>query len=228
MNKASHFNKWVYSTIQPYLKGKILEAGSGIGNISAFCIEDNYQITLTDSEEDFVSMLKEKFGNFSNVNGIFQLDLVNKDFQNVYKEYLDRFDSVFYLNVLEHIENDRQAVVNSSMLLKPGGTLIILVPAYSSLFSKWDKQLGHFRRYTARSLRKVVENESLTVKKVFYFNALGIAGWLYAKMLGKKDLPKREMSLFNKIVFFAKLDDKILLRKMGLSVIAIATKTGKS
>jgi len=58
---------------------------------------------------------------------------------------------------------------------------------------------------------------------VFYFNALGIIGWMYAKIFNLQKLPPKEMSFFNKLTGFAKLVDKIFLNKAGLSVIAIAT-----
>lgn len=221
---ANKFNQWMFETIAPFAKGDILEIGSGIGNISEFFIANNYNITLSDIDAFYLEILKTKFRSNSNVKGILSIDLQSAFFEQQYGHLMEKFDCIFYLNVLEHLENDRVAIQNSRFMLKPGGRLIVLVPAYSFLYSRMDKALNHYRRYTKKSMSNLLSNQKMEVINSFYFNALGIGAWYYGKVRRLETVPKKEMSTFNTIVPFAKLLDKIVLQRLGLSVISIAQK----
>jgi 2-polyprenyl-3-methyl-5-hydroxy-6-metoxy-1,4-benzoquinol methylase len=224
ISKAERFNQWMYDTIRPYCYGNILEVGSGIGNISSFFVQNNFQITLSDVDDQYLQTLTNKYATTGNVKEIILLDLENADFENAYKDKQNFFDTVFLLNVLEHIKDDNKAVHNCKYLLKNGGTLIILVPAYSWLYARLDKMLSHYRRYNLQELKNIFESEGLTIRKQFYFNATGILGWLYGKLFRLSAVPSTEMKVYDKIVPFGKLVDKIVLGKIGLSAIIIAEK----
>ena len=219
---ASAFNEWMFQTIEPYLKGKILEIGSGIGNLSKFFIDNGMTICLSDYDADYINILTERFPQISSC--IIKIDLSDPDFEFNNLGYKSSFDSIFLLNVLEHIQDDNRAVRNCLYLLKPGGTLLILVPSYSILFSKMDVLLGHFRRYTIRSLSDVLINNGMQIRKTLYFNALGTLGWLWNKIFNQNEISESKMNLFNKLVPIAKILDKILFQGIGLSTIAVATK----
>jgi SAM-dependent methyltransferase len=218
--EAHKFNQWMFETIRPYCRGNILELGSGIGNISRFFIQNHYSITLSDADTFYVDYLKRKF----NGPKIVSVDLVHKNFRDNYEHLFQAFDTVFLLNVLEHIQNDTQAIGNCGQFLKPGGTMIVLVPAYASLFSKIDRDLDHYRRYTSKSLSQLAPEKNFVVRKVFYFNAMGILAWMYGKLFGLHAIPSKKMRTFNRLVPLAKVIDKILFRKAGLSVIMVAQK----
>src|SRR6185295_819539 len=94
-----------------------------------------------------------------------------------YKHLMGTFETVFALNVVEHIENDMLAIRNCHKLLKKGGKLIILVPAFQSLYNGFDKELYHYRRYTKHTLNKLFKENSFHLVESKYFNALGILGW---------------------------------------------------
>ncbi|MGO8056046.1 hypothetical protein AB9E30_37990, partial [Rhizobium leguminosarum] len=85
------------------------------------------------------------------------IDLTHPNFREEYKAYKEKYDSLFLLNVIEHLENDSYAVENCRFLLKQTGHLIVLAPAYQFLFCKLDKQLGHYRRYTRQTLSRLME-----------------------------------------------------------------------
>jgi 2-polyprenyl-3-methyl-5-hydroxy-6-metoxy-1,4-benzoquinol methylase len=220
IEKADRFNEWMYQTISPDCKGRILEIGSGIGNISKFFIADKREIVLSDLRDNYCDILKEKFN-----NPVVKIDLVHPNFDQEYADLLETFDSLFALNVVEHIEDDVLAIANCKKLLKNGGTLIILVPAYQWLFCNFDTELEHFRRYTHKSLKKIIVKNQLKIKKTFYFNVIGILGWfLSGKILKKKTIPEGQMGLFNLLVPVFKLVDTITLKKIGLSVICVSVK----
>ncbi len=221
---ADKFNSWMYQTIKPFTYGSILEIGSGIGNISKYFIQNNYSITLSDFDEFYLDRLKKDFSSNNNVKDFQSIDLQKKDFQAEYENLKESFDTIIMLNVLEHLEDDAYAIENCRYLLKQNGTFIILVPAYSLLYSRMDKELNHFRRYTSTSLKNKIIAGDFSVRKSFYFNFLGIFAWLYGKILRIKVLPSSEMSLFNKLVPLGKVLDKIVFNKIGLSTIVVAKK----
>ncbi len=223
MAEAPAFNKWMYATIRPYIKGNTLEIGSGIGNISHFFVEANQKITLSDIDEKELAVLRERFAHCPNVQDILRIDLADPHFTKKYFHLAHTFHSVFLLNVLEHIKEDSLAVRHCRFLLKEGGTLVILVPAYKKLFSKMDALLGHYRRYTTRSLGKVISSQNFAIEKAFYFNVLGMAGWWWNKLFHKAAISSGKMAIFNCLMPIAKMMDRIAFRKIGLSVIVVAT-----
>jgi len=224
LSEADAFNNWMYSAISPYASGNILEIGSGMGNISKFFILKGDTITLSDIDPFYLDHLQKKFQTYPNVKNFLSIDLQTKEFSKRYEGLKEKFDTVFLLNVLEHLADDSYAIQNCRFLLKEKGTLIILVPAYSFLFSEMDKQLNHFRRYTTKSICKKIDAEGFNIEKSFCFNFMGIPAWLYGKIRKFKVLPKTEMKLYNKLVPFGKLLDKITFHKAGLSAIAVARK----
>ena len=133
--------------------------------------------------------------------------------------------AVGFFDVLEHIENDSQAIEYMKFFLKPGGTLIILTPAYPSLLSKLDKALGHFRRYSHKKISDLVKKQGMSIRRLFHFNSIGVIAWTYGKVLNLRTIPKQEMKLFNKLVPIGKFFDRMLFQKAGLSIIIIAEKS---
>ncbi len=220
IEKANKFNKWMYETIKPYSKGRILEIGCGIGNISEFFINDNFDIVLSDLRDNYIEIVKNKF-----TNEIIKIDLVDVDFDTKHKDLIGTFDTVFALNVVEHIKDDHKAIENCKKLLKNQGHLIILVPAYQTLFNNFDVELEHYRRYTQKSLKQLIKANQLNIIKTFSFNVIGILGWFVSgSILKKKTIPEGQMGLFNKLVPVFKLADILTLKKIGLSVICISVK----
>ncbi len=222
---ADKFNEWMYSSILPYCKGNVLEIGSGIGNISRFFLDNNFAITLSDIREGYVQHLKEKFYENKNLKGAIVLDLVADDFNAKYNSLIGTFDTVYALNVIEHINDDGLALKNCKSLLKEGGNLIILVPAYQFLYNKFDEELFHFRRYSKNQLKNIFQTTKFSVIRSHYFNFAGILGWYVSGKLQKnKTIPSRQMKFYNLLVPFFKIADKMVLNKIGLSVIVVGKK----
>ncbi len=166
ISKADNFNFWMYEQMKPFLKGNILEIGSGIGNISKY-IQTDGKIVLSDLREQYIQKLQKVYPD----RQVIKLDLVHPKFAEVYSDYIGNFDFVFALNVIEHIEQDKVAIENMRSLLKVGGVFFILVPAYQFLFNNFDIALEHIKRYTSTSLFKSLPNNS-RVFGTWYFKSL--------------------------------------------------------
>ncbi len=222
---ASHFNKWMYDTIKPWCNGKILEIGSGVGNISEFFLDDNASIQLTDIRDVYCDSLREKFHHRSSLLGIENMNLVDENFDEKFNSYFNSFDTVFALNVVEHIYDDQLAISNCYKLLKPGGNLIILVPAFQSLYNNFDVELEHYRRYTRKKLERLFLADNFNVLRSWYFNAAGIAGWIISgKIQHHRIIPAGQIRLYDKLVIFFRLFDKMIFNSIGLSVITVGKK----
>lgn len=224
ISEAKKFNKWMYQRIEPFCKGRILEIGSGIGNISEFFIKDEADIYLSDLRDNYLEFLNNSMG--KKASGIINLDIVDPNFENKYKDLLGTFDTVFALNVVEHIKDHNLALANIKKLLTTNGHVIILVPAYQSLYNTFDKALEHYRRYTKSTLNKVIHGNNYEIINSKYFNAVGIAGWILSgSILKKETIPAGQMKLYNALVPIFKVIDKLILNSFGLSVITAARKT---
>jgi len=225
ITEADKFNLWMYETIKPYVKGHLLEVGSGIGNISEHFLAAKTLTTLTDLRQNYCDKLAAKFKGAPTLEGIIKVNLVHPDFEKVYAHLLGKYDSIVALNVVEHIENDKLAIANCYKLLNSGGHIIILVPAYQVLYNKFDKGLEHFRRYTLSGLQQVISNGNFDIIHSQYFNFVGIAGWFISgSILRKEIIPEGQMKLYNKLVPIFKIIDKVLFNKVGLSAICIGRK----
>jgi 2-polyprenyl-3-methyl-5-hydroxy-6-metoxy-1,4-benzoquinol methylase len=219
---ADKFNEWMYKTIRPYCSGRILEIGSGIGNISRYFLNEKANITLSDIRPIYCDILSKEF---PQAQAVITLDLTHPQFDSAYNQHLSAYDTVFALNVVEHIEDDNLALRNCHKLLRPGGRVVILVPAYSWLYNRFDKELEHFRRYNRRGLNLKISAAGFSVVHSQYFNLMGIPGWYVSGKLQKnKTIPKSQMSLYNKLVPAFKLIDCLVINSIGLSVISVGIK----
>jgi SAM-dependent methyltransferase len=228
ISAAGKFNRWMYETIKPHCHGEILEIGSGIGNISGFFIADNAAIALSDFDSEYLPGLQKKFGSNSNLQGVYHIDFSDKNMENTHPELIGKFDTIFALNVVEHIPDHIQAVKNAHKMLRKDGTLIILVPAFQWLFNRFDEQLDHQRRYNKKSLKELVISNGFEVVHSQYFNFIGILGWFVSgKILGKEMIPEGQMKLYDTLVPLWKIIDFFTSSFAGLSVIQASRKIDK-
>lgn len=226
INKADHFNLWMFDTIRPFLKGKVLEIGSGIGNISEFLIRNGNDCFLSDIREGYCDILRRKFDGNGQFIGVEPIDFADEDFAGRYPHHLERYDSAFALNVIEHIQDDVLALSNCRRVLKKGGVMVALAPSYQPLYNRFDTALGHYRRYTTDSMSDAFEKAGFEVTHTRYFNLLGILGWvLFGGILRREAIQEGPMGLYNKLVPLAKLMDKAVFRSVGLSTIVVGRKT---
>jgi 2-polyprenyl-3-methyl-5-hydroxy-6-metoxy-1,4-benzoquinol methylase len=218
--ELDRYNNWIYEQIRPALGQRILEIGSGMGNITPFLCADGNQVTATDILPSYRSELERMFGNRPNVEiGIFDLN------SPAPADYISRpFDSVVCLNVLEHIENDHFALEQMYKTLKAGGKLALLVPAHKILYGEFDRAVGHYRRYEKREMVAKLKLVGFSICKVKYFSIAAALPWLInGRLLKRNYLPSGQTSLANRLVPLFKFE-RFIGPPCGLSLIAIAQK----
>jgi 2-polyprenyl-3-methyl-5-hydroxy-6-metoxy-1,4-benzoquinol methylase len=223
--RADRFNRWIYGRIRPYLEGSIMEIGSGIGNISVFLVRDGFSITLSDYDPAYCALLRNRFREASPVQEVLCIDLQDSDFYDTYASLREKYDTIYLVNVIEHLQEDAKAMEYCRYMLRDKGRLIILAPAYSALFSSLDRELGHFRRYNLRALESLYLGRGYKVLHKQYFNLAGVLGWLwFGKILHKKMIGRGEVSAFDRFLPLLKLADRLVGNRAGLSVILVGEK----
>jgi len=219
MKKLHRYNQWIFLKFRPFLGSRVLEVGSGIGNITKFLL-DRELIIATDVEPKYLALLKNTFGKYKKFM-IEPLDLSGTELER-YRSYL--IDSVICFNVLEHIEQDEKPLKNIFNLLEPRGRLLLLVPSHPWLYGSLDQHLGHHRRYGKKELKNKLETLGFKVIFLKYFNRIGILGWfLNSKILRRKRLPSFQLRIYNLLVPLLKLE-KFFPLPFGTSLLAVAEK----
>lgn len=223
--KAAHFNQWLYKSFSSYCKGNILEIGSGTGNISRLLLQEGNSITLSDINPGYCKILTSLFKHEVTLQGVYQLDLSDPDFEKKNPQLLNQFDTIVGLNVVEHIKDEHMVIRNAIKLLRHKGRIIILVPAYQGIYNSLDQSLGHHRRYRRKKLVLLLQSEGLEMVRSKYFNTAGIAGWwFFGSVLKRRIIPAISLKIFDLMVPLLKILDWVSFRKIGLSVVAIAEK----
>ena len=182
---ASNYHRWNFEWIQPYVGGRILDVGGGTGNHLAFL--PDAEILSIDLSAQAVTELRARHRDRPNwrfeVGDIADPAVV---------AHLGRsaFDTVLSCNVFEHIKQDELAFAHAAQLLKPGGQLVLLLPAHASLYGSMDRLAGHFRRYSRKIARARLTAAGLDPVELRYVNLVGGIGWL----VNNRFVPHRNLS----------------------------------
>lgn len=218
MAGAPAYNRWMFDRLSRWLGSRILEVGSGIGNLSQF-FADRDRVVLTDTQPAYRAELERRFGDRP---GVTVADLSLPDLPDEVLE--ERFDTVVCLNVLEHIEDDVAALDAMRRLLLSNGHLVLLVPALPAIYGSLDRTLGHFRRYTRNILRARCAAAKLELQHLEWFNLAGIPGWWFTgRVLKRTMIPAGPVAVYDKLVPLFRLE-RLLPIRIGQSLIAIGAQ----
>ncbi len=220
IEQAPKFNRWMYESVKPWLGKRVAELGCGRGNLSNF-FRHHETVMLTDYRDDYLEPLRAKWGLKKNLS-FAKLDMSQREDYAVLTKFAP--DSVVFLNVLEHLEDDRAVLKNLFEHLPAGCRMIILVPFGMKLYSEFDKELGHFRRYEKGELEGKMRDAGFNVEHQFYFNKAGKLAWFLANTLGRRTkLTPLQLRIYNFLTPAFKVWDKVAPGS-GLSTVAICRK----
>ncbi|KKQ60134.1 hypothetical protein A3B42_02365 [Candidatus Daviesbacteria bacterium RIFCSPLOWO2_01_FULL_38_10] len=214
MSQAVWYNQWTVKKFESFLTGDILEVGCGIGNFTNF-LKKYGNVWSIDINENYL----KQFMDTDIKIGLGDIEKGEYFFKN------KKFDTIVCLNVLEHIKDDKRALQNMLLLLKTGGHLILLVPAYDFLFGEIDKSIGHFRRYDKNKLKSLLKDMGFKIIKSRVINFLGGVGWfLSSKLFSESKINESKIKVFNFIApFFLSLEN-LIEPPLGTSILIIARK----
>jgi SAM-dependent methyltransferase len=174
LSEAVNYRAWLVALTLPHLGGRAIEVGSGNGDYAEAWASAGVQITASEADAARLMQLHERFAASPRVE-VRELRApidVNDD-----------YDAVVALNVLEHIPDDVEALRSFAGLLRPGGAVVLVVPAFPVAMSKFDRAIGHQRRYRKETLRAALESAGLQIEVLRHVNGPGLLAWIVGMRL---------------------------------------------
>jgi glycosyltransferase involved in cell wall biosynthesis len=185
--RASRFNAWMADTIRKYCGTRVLEIGSGVGNLTRELIPREHYVA-----SDINPLYLEPLHALSSEHPYLRASYCNVMDASSFPQASGGYDTIICLNVIEHVDDDVKAMANIRSVLAEDGTAIVLVPNGPWNFGTLDEVLGHHRRYTKESLQKLADDSGFVVKEMIEFNRVGTPAWY----LNGRILRRREFGLF--------------------------------
>jgi ubiquinone/menaquinone biosynthesis C-methylase UbiE len=216
---ATNWKKYFAKQVNPYIKGNVLEVGAGIGSTT---------LLLNDGSANQWLMLEPD----EKMSGMLQQRIHAKEFPancrlqtGTIGQLGSTFDTIIYIDVLEHIENDAEELKKAATLLSAGGHIVVLSPAFQFLYSPFDKAIGHCRRYNKKMIRNItLEGTQLISNR--YYDTVGYFAALMNKLFLRQKYPTlKQVKFWDKwMVPLSKIKDNLLFHSFGKSIIAIWKK----
>jgi Methyltransferase domain len=218
---ATNWKNYVGVNLRPYITGSVIEVGAGLGSSTRYlCSGSHVRWLCLDPDANHVSHLKaliaaRKLPACCEARWGVLADLAPTDCAN----------TIIYVDVLEHIQDDESEMLVAAAHLAPGGRIIVLAPAFKSLYSPFDTAVGHYRRYVRKDAKRLTR-ELLTLQATFFLDSAGFfASALNRLILRKSHASARDVQIWDKmIVPISMRTDKILGSLFGKSIVMIWQK----
>ena len=216
-----NYHDWIIDSFRPWLRGRAMEIGAGIGTISRKLLAYVEHLDFVEPSANLAPMLSPSLTENKNVS--FYFESLEDRLPQLGSE---TYDSIVMVNVLEHIENDDDALNQIFSVLKPGGHLLLFVPAMAFLFSEIDRIHGHYRRYHLGPLAEQLENSGFHIVSKRYFDMAGVLPWWLINTIGKKtDFDPKMMAIYDRFVIpVSRLFERWVSPPLGRNIIIVAEK----
>lgn len=220
LNGARNYYRWILAYFAPYLGRRVAEVGAGIGNFSEYLLSQPgvSQLVAAEPAANLFPLLERRFAGNPRVR------VEHRTVQQL--AGLAEADSVVFVNVLEHIENDEELLRQVHGMLSPGGRLLLFVPARPALFGSLDAEFGHLRRYTRAELGARLEQAGFRIERLRYFNFPGVLSWfLAARVFRRRTIRPTQVWIYDRLVVpWAARLEQFWEPPVGQSLIAVARK----
>jgi SAM-dependent methyltransferase len=211
---AKHWKRYWAGCLSPWIAGDVLEAGAGIGTNTALLLNATKARSWLCLEPDpeLASRLASAVGTLACTTEIGTIQCLKNR----------HFDTILYIDVLEHVEKDRQELSDAAQLLRPNGHLIVLSPAHNFLFSEFDTAIGHYRRYNRRSLM-ACSPDVCRLNTMFYLDCAGMVASLVNRLLLRQSTPTlAQIGTWDRfLVPISQVFDPLIGHKLGKTIIAV-------
>ena len=213
-DSAYNFRKYQLSLIKDYISEKFLEVGPGKGGFAFYYSDLVKKPVLVEPEKKLYKILKK---NFNKKKFIIKNCTINK--------IDEKFDTIIYFDVLEHIKNDVKEVKIASKKIKKNKYLIFNVPAYQSLYSSFDKSVGHYKRYNKNDFLKISKKTGLKIEKLIYYDSIGFLFLILNRIFSLKQTNlKNKLYLWNLLIPLSRIIDFLTFNKFGKSLLCVFKK----
>ena len=219
MQEARRYGEHLFGLLRPYIGRRVLEVGCGIGTFTGRLLDLADDVVGIEPNVNCVVRTRSAIGSHPRFT-LHECHLEECDAEALQAH---RFDTILCVNVLEHIENDVQALRRFRELLQPGGHALIFVPAVPAAYGPLDAELGHHRRYTRASLTRAFREAGLDLATIRYTNPIGLIGWMFnAHVTKSKAHSLSQVRMFERLVApWALPLERLFQPPIGLSLVAI-------
>lgn len=200
MSFAVNYHRWILDDFRPFLGKRVVEVGAGTGSFSEMLIGERIErLTLVEPSGMFDVLSDGNISGEGDIEINFEQALFSQVCQKVAAR--DEPDSLIYVNVLEHVEDDAGELKLIRETLVPSGRCFIFVPALMSLYGKFDERIGHFRRYSKSEIEEKCERAGFKILISKYFDLAGIVPWwVKYRLLGSDTIGGGSVRLYDQIV----------------------------
>jgi len=219
--ELKNYYQWIVGAVRSYLGGHGTEYGAGIGTVSALMRPSMQHLELVEPSPSRGAALSRRF------DGDPCVTIVVDTLEGHLPGAMDKSrDTLVLINVLEHIEDDDGALAQFHRVLKPGGHLVLFVPALSFLFSDLDALARHYRRYHLKPMRRQVEAVGLEICVARYMDVLGILPWWLVNTVGgKRELDARMTRLYDRIgIPVTRALERLIPPPVGKNILMVANR----
>ena len=218
---ATVWKNYFGSFLKPYLHGKVLEVGAGIGSTTQYlCDGTQEKWVCLEPDPNLYMELEKKIKSNQFPSCCTSIKGITRDLPAD-----EKYDAIMYIDVIEHIEKDDEELAFAKTLLAPGGHLIVLVPAHQFLFSPFDKAIGHYRRYNKKLLRNTAP-QNLKLVAIKYLDSCGLFASVVNKFFLKQKYPTlKQIKFWDKtMVRVSYFTDKLSAYRIGKTVVGVWKK----
>jgi SAM-dependent methyltransferase len=207
--------------IKKHLGAVVLEVGAGLGANTPFLLGSGQrQWICLEPDPQLSARTLESLAKHPNRDRVEARCGMLQDFPAT-----PTFDTIVYIDVLEHIEDDSKEMADALVRLKPGGKIIVLSPAYQSLYTEFDKAIGHYRRYSRKTLRACTPPGAKLIE-LYFLDSVGVGASVANKLFLHQSAPNPNQIFFwdRYLVTASKLLDPLVFFQTGKSIIGVWTK----
>ena len=215
---AVNWKRYFGSILRPYVGRRVLEVGAGIGaNVEAVATPDVAEWVCLEPDPELAERIKQRIDRHELSA---KCRVVAGTIERIAPE--DQFDTILYIDVLEHIEDDAGELRRAAAHLAEGGRLIVLAPAHQFLFSPFDAAIGHFRRYSRRSLTRLTP-PGMRLVRAWMIDSLGLCASLANRLLLRSAMPSAgQVAFWDRILVpLSRIGDRLSFHKIGKSVLVV-------
>jgi 2-polyprenyl-3-methyl-5-hydroxy-6-metoxy-1,4-benzoquinol methylase len=221
---ARNWKSYWSNHLRPFVSGDVLEVGAGIGANTLFldrAVDRGQWVCL----EPDPRLGAELIRNLQDAQDAKKYEFVCGTIQNL--EAWRHFDTIVYIDVLEHIESDGDELLAAASHLRPGGCVIVLSPAHQLLFTPFDSAIGHYRRYNRSMLRKC-SPPTLQLEHLRYLDSVGLIASTANRLLLRQSMPtKAQLQVWDKwMIPLSAVLDRFLCYSLGKSIIGVWRRPG--
>ncbi len=227
MSAASNYHRWILGVFSPYLGRHLVEVGAGLGSFSELILSHHacQTISLVEPSGELCAQLRVRAGQMPASPLV---DVYHASFPDAAPIITAKHspDSIIYVNVLEHVEDDQAELAAIHRALSSRGRVFIFVPALRWLYGAFDERVGHLRRYTKRELEAKLQRAGFQIVISDYFDLVGVAPWwIKYRLLKSSTMESGAVRFYDRyIVPCARRLESVIKPPLGKNLIVVAER----